>query len=60
MSDGQDADRLRVQVWFGTHAIADYTGDDLYARRYAEAMRRRSPSLRVSLEPLPRTRLAQR
>lgn len=60
MSDSQDADRLQVQVWFGTHAIAHYTGDGIYAQRYAEAMRRRFPSLRVSIEPLPRRKLAAR
>ncbi len=60
MSDGEEADRLQVRVWFGSHTIAEYTGDSTHARRYAEAMRRRFPSLRVSAEPLPRRRLIQR
>lgn len=47
--------QVRVQVWFGKHAIADHCETDVVlAARYASAMHRRFPSLRVtSNQPLP-------
>ncbi|MFD7157636.1 hypothetical protein ACFV9C_23760 [Kribbella sp. NPDC059898] len=59
MTDDGAGDRLQVRVFFGEHTIAEYAGDGAGALRYAEAMRRRFPSLRVSTEPLPR-KLVQR
>jgi hypothetical protein len=40
------------QVWFGECAISDFTRDTEQANRYAAAMERRFPSLRVTNEPL--------
>lgn len=45
--------RRRVQVWFGSHAIADYSADTDLAERYATAMTRRFPGLRITNEPIP-------
>jgi hypothetical protein len=43
----------RVRVWFGEHAIADYKAGPALAKRYAEAMDRRFPGLRITNEPVP-------
>lgn len=51
--------RRRVRVWFGPHSIADYTGNDAAADRYAAAMRRRFAGLRVTNEPLSPMRVEQ-
>ncbi|WP_328990307.1 hypothetical protein OG394_29155 [Kribbella sp. NBC_01245] len=45
-------DPQRVRIWFGTHPIADYTAEPALAKRYAEAMDRRFPSLRITTEPV--------
>ena len=44
--------RCRVRVWFGAHAIADFTAEPALAERYAAAMRRRFISLEVTNESL--------
>jgi hypothetical protein len=54
MSDVQvDTSRRRVRVWFGRHAIADYRAEADLAERYAAAMARRFPGLRITNDPLP-------
>jgi len=60
-------EQRRVQVWFGRHAIATYVADPELAQRYAAAMDRRFPGLRITndvvppapaaLSPLPSERL---
>lgn len=45
--------RSRVRVWFGDHAIADYTAEPELAKRYAQAMARRFAGLRVTNDPVP-------
>ncbi len=45
--------RRRVRVWFGEHAIADYTAEQALAERYAAAMARRFAGLRVTLVVVP-------
>jgi hypothetical protein len=54
MSDQADeaAPRVQVQVWFGSHVIAEYQSDGRSAERYAEAMRRRFAGLRVTTDPV--------
>lgn len=42
----------RVRVWFGQTPIADYIGDDEHAERYAAAMVRRFPGLKITDDPL--------
>lgn len=42
------APKLRVRVWFGEHTIADQTFEAEMALRYAAAMERRFPGLKVS------------
>lgn len=44
--------RDHVQVWFGVFPIASYSAEPALAARYAGAMRRRFPSLRVTHEPI--------
>ncbi|WBQ04384.1 hypothetical protein OX958_31025 [Kribbella sp. CA-293567] len=44
--------RDHVGVWFGDHKIAGYSATPALAARYAGAMRRRFPSLRVTREPI--------
>lgn len=43
-----------VRVWFGEHKIAEYKAEPALAARYAAAMSRRFPSLRVTNQPLRR------
>jgi hypothetical protein len=45
--------RKRVRVWFGDHTIADYTGDEAAAARFASSMQRRFAGLRVTTDPVP-------
>ncbi|WP_427888503.1 hypothetical protein ACQHIV_34825 [Kribbella sp. GL6] len=45
-----DGGPCRVRVWFGEHAIADYTAEPELALRYADAMRRRFLGLRVTID----------
>ncbi|WP_405058618.1 hypothetical protein OG474_38635 [Kribbella sp. NBC_01505] len=45
--------RRRVKVWFGEHAIAEFINEQAVADRYADAMRRRFQSLRVTNESIP-------
>jgi len=40
----------KVQVWFGTHVISTYLGDEEHATRYEHAMQRRFPSLVITNE----------
>ena len=47
--------RCRVRVWFGEHAIADYTAEPELARRYQHAMSRRFAGLRVTNEPVKKS-----
>jgi hypothetical protein len=54
---GPEGPKVRVRVWFGTHAIADHAADPASAERYAAAMSRRFAGLRVTSEPLPPTGL---
>lgn len=55
-TDVAPAPRHRVRVWYGGTPICDLTQDKPLADRYAEAMRRRFRSLRVTNEPVsPRT-----
>jgi len=42
----------RVQVWFGTTAIADYIAPEEQANRYQDAMTRRFAGLRITNEPV--------
>jgi hypothetical protein len=44
--------RRRVQVWFGSHVIANYCAEPELAERYAAAMDRRFAGLTVTNEPL--------
>jgi len=54
MSDVQvDTSLRRVRVWFGRHAITDYRAEADLAERYAAAMARRFPGLRITNDPLP-------
>lgn len=46
------AERRRVRVWFGEHAIVDFVAEPGLAERYAAAMRRRFISLQVTNELL--------
>jgi hypothetical protein len=48
-------ERYRVRLWFGEYTIADYSGEPEMAARYADAMRRRFPGLRITMDPIPRT-----
>lgn len=41
----------RVRVWFGPHVIASFVGDQVAAARYADGMRQRFASLRITHEP---------
>lgn len=43
----------RVRVWFGRHAIADYTANAEAAGRFSDAMARRFAGLRITNEPIP-------
>jgi hypothetical protein len=45
--------RRRVRVWFGEHAIADYTAEPALAECYAAAMGRRFTGLRITLVVAP-------
>ncbi|WUF29757.1 hypothetical protein OHB24_05055 [Kribbella sp. NBC_00482] len=45
--------RCRVRLWFGSHLISDYIGEQEGAARYEAAMRRRFPGLEVTSELLP-------
>jgi hypothetical protein len=47
-----DEPRCRVRVWFGQHVMCSYTADQIAAQRYAAAMARRFPGLRVSVDEL--------
>lgn len=49
------AERRHVQVWFGSHVIADYTATPDLAERYAVAMGRRFAGLKVTNDPIPLT-----
>lgn len=42
-----------VQVLFGAHVIAQYTGERENAHRYAVAMDRRFPGLKITDEIVP-------
>lgn len=42
-----------VQVWFGSHVIADYRADREHAERYAAAMDRRFAGLKITDEIIP-------
>ena len=44
--------REHVQVWFGDFQIASYSAEPALAARYAKAMGRRFPSLRVTCKPI--------
>jgi len=44
--------RDNIQVWFGDVPIANYSAEPALAARYANAMRRRFPSLRVTRSPI--------
>ena len=46
-------ERHRVRVWFGQTAIADFIGEAELAHRYAEAMDRRFPGLKITDDVLP-------
>jgi hypothetical protein len=43
--------RRVVRVWFGPHKIAEYCAEPALAGRYAAAMARRFPSLKVTNQP---------
>ncbi|WP_410792329.1 hypothetical protein [Kribbella sp. C-35] len=42
----------RIRLWFGDTVITTFGGDAHTASRYAAAMRRRFPGLRVSDDPV--------
>lgn len=42
----------QVQVWFGSHVVAEYAAAPHLAARYEDAMRRRFAGLRVTSEEL--------
>jgi hypothetical protein len=42
--------RCRVRLWFGQHAIADYTAPPQLAQRYAAAIQRRFAGLQVTID----------
>ena len=44
------APQVRVRVWFGEHAIADYQAIPELAESYAAAMSRRFSGLRVTCD----------
>lgn len=44
--------QFRVRVWFGTTAVADYTGDKQTAEHYAVAMGHRFRGLGVTIDPV--------
>lgn len=46
------ASRRRVRVWFGEHVIAEHVNEAAQADRYAEAMDRRFPGLRITNDPV--------
>jgi hypothetical protein len=48
------ADRV-VQLWFGTHRLAECKAEPVLAQRCAEAWQRRFPSLRVTNDPVSLT-----
>lgn len=43
----------RIRVWFGEHVIADQTFDAEHAARYAAAMDRRFPGLKITDDLVP-------
>jgi hypothetical protein len=45
--------RHTVQAWLGDYLIVDWSAEQPLAERYAEAMRRRFPGLRVTIGPIP-------
>ena len=53
-SPTEDA-QIRVLVWFGQHAIADYRACRELAEPYAHAMSRRFAGLRITSEVVPPT-----
>ncbi|HEY3559702.1 MAG TPA: hypothetical protein VGL05_19670 [Kribbella sp.] len=53
MNEPQTSQRRHVQVWFGSHVIADYTAEPELADRYAAAMGRRFAGLKVTNDPVP-------
>ncbi|MGH3383576.1 MAG: hypothetical protein ACRDO1_03260 [Nocardioidaceae bacterium] len=48
----QTTDLHRVQVWFGDHVICTHDAEEALACRYALAMQRRFPGLRITDDPL--------
>jgi hypothetical protein len=51
MTSSKISAQRHVRVWFGDTVITTFEGDEDTASRYAAAMRRRFPSLRVSDDP---------
>jgi hypothetical protein len=45
--------RHTVQAWLGDYLIVDWSAEQPLAERYAEAMRRLFPGLRVTIGPIP-------
>lgn len=54
-SSRTSAPQVRVRVWFGEHAIADYKAIPELAESYADAMSRRFAGLRVTRDVDPAT-----
>jgi hypothetical protein len=46
-------EQRHVQVWFGSHVIASYTAEPALAERYAAAMDKRYPGLKITNELVP-------
>ena len=52
MTNGTQPTMLRVQVWFGSHVVAEYCAEPAEAQRYAAAIQRRFAGLRVTSQPV--------
>ena len=52
-------ERHRIRVWFGAHVIADYSGDREHTDRYAAAMDRRFPGLKITDDIVPLPEIAE-